>query len=118
MPRDKRPTVYSTDPNFKKRCKRCGSYPCRCPKARSLPPNQQTAALYRERKGRGGKTVTVVRDLQLSTQDMKTLAKQLKKTCGSGGTIKDGAIEIQGDHREKVATRLQSLGYKTKFVGG
>ena len=60
MPQDKRPTVYSTDPNFKKRCKKCGRYPCRCPKPYSLPPNQQTAALYRERKGRGGKTVTVI----------------------------------------------------------
>jgi translation initiation factor 1 len=56
--------------------------------------------------------------LQLTPQDLKKLAKQLKRTCGSGGTIKDGTIEIQGDHREKVATTLNKLGYKTKFVGG
>lgn len=118
MPKDNRPTVYSTDPDFAKRCPRCGSYPCRCPEPVSLPPQQQTAAILRERKGRGGKTVTVVRDLQLTPQDLKKLAKQLKQTCGSGGTIKDGAIEIQGDHREKVAATLNKLGYKTKFVGG
>jgi translation initiation factor 1 len=118
MPTDDRPTVYSTDPKFTKPCKRCGRYPCRCPKPRSLPPEKQTAAIRRETKGRGGKTVTMIMDLQLNTKEMKALAKQLKKACGTGGTVKDGTIEIQGDHREKVATRLRSLGYKTKFVGG
>lgn len=117
MPRDERPTVYSTAEDF---CPRCKSSPCRCAakKTRSLPPQQQTAAIRRETKGRGGKTVTVVRDLQLSPEDLKALATQLKQACGTGGTVKDGAIEIQGDHREKIAARLRSLGYKTKFTGG
>jgi len=57
-------------------------------------------------------------DLILTPQDLKALAKTLKQTCGSGGTVKDGTIEIQGDHREKIAAKLNSLGYKTKFVGG
>lgn len=118
MPRDVNRTVYSTDPNFSKRCPRCGAYPCRCPKPKSLPPEQQTAAIWREVKGRGGKTVTVIRDLQLNAEDLATLAKVLKQACGSGGTVKDGNIEVQGDHREKVAASLKSLGYKTKFVGG
>lgn len=118
MPRDENRTVYSTDQNFSKRCPRCGSYPCRCPKPKSLPPQQQTAAIQREVKGRGGKTVTVIRNLQLTAEDLTALAKLLKQACGSGGTIKEGIIEIQGDHREKVAARLQSLGYKTKFTGG
>jgi translation initiation factor 1 len=118
MPVDERQTVYSTDPDFAKRCPRCGSNPCRCPKPKSLPPQQQTAAIRRETKGRGGKTVTVIRDLRLSADDLKTLATQLKQACGVGGTIKDGAIEIQGDQREKVAAKLKSLGYKTKFTGG
>jgi len=83
-----------------------------------LPPNQQTAALLRDRKGRGGKTVTVIRDLQLNPDDLKALAKDLKQACGTGGTIKDATIEIQGDHREKIAARLRQLGYKTKMVGG
>jgi len=118
MPIDDRPTVYSTDPDFAKRCPRCGSYPCRCRKPKSLPPPQQTAAISRDRKGRGGKTVTVIRDLQLTADDLQALARQLKQHCGSGGTVKDGAIEIQGDHRDKVAAKLRTLGYKTKFVGG
>ena len=90
----------------------------RLPKVRSLPPQQQMAAIRREKKGRGGKDVTVIRELQLTPKDLKTLGKMLKQKCGSGGTIKDGTIEIQGDHREKVATLLQRQGYKTKFTGG
>jgi translation initiation factor 1 len=118
MPSDERPTVYSTDPDFEKRCPRCGKYPCRCPKPVSLSPEKQTAAISRDRKGRKGKTVTVIRDLQLTPEDLQSLARLLKQACGSGGTVKEGAIEIQGDHREKIAARLRSLGYKTKFVGG
>jgi translation initiation factor 1 len=118
MPIDDRPTVYSTDADFNKRCPRCNSYPCRCRKTKSLPPQQQIAAILRERKGRGGKTVTVVRDLQLSPDDLKNLSRQLKQACGTGGTVKEDAIEIQGDHREKIAAKLQALGFKTKFVGG
>jgi translation initiation factor 1 len=117
MSRDNNPTVYSTEADFEL-CPRCRRNPCRCPKPRSLPPQQQTAAIQREKKGRGGKTVTVVRDLQLSPEDLKNLSKQLKQACGTGGTVKDGNIEIQGDHREALAEKLRSLGYKTKFVGG
>lgn len=117
MPKDDRPTVYSTASNFE-RCPRCLRFPCRCPKPKRLPPQQQTAAIRREKQGRGGKTVTVVRDLQLSPDDLKALAKQLKQACGTGGTVKEGVIEIQGDHREKIAATLRSLGYKTKFSGG
>lgn len=86
---------------------------------RSQPPNQQTIRIQREKKGRGGKQVTVLRDFQLSKNALNKLGKQLKKACGSGGTIKDGGvIEIQGDHRDKVAALLQKQGYKTKFTGG
>ncbi len=74
--------------------------------------------IRREKKGRGGKTVTVIYDLKLTPDDLKSLAKQLKQACGTGGTVKDGVIEIQGDHREKIAERLKGLGYKTKFAGG
>lgn len=114
----KRNVVYSTDSAAAKRCPRCGSYPCRCPRPKSVSPQQQTAHLYREKKGRGGKTVTVIRQLQLSPEDLEALGKQLKKLCGAGGAVKDGAIEVQGDHREKIAAELERLGYKTKFVGG
>lgn len=118
MSRRKRNVVYSTDSAFEKRCQRCGSYPCRCPQPKSLPPAEQTACIRREKKGRGGKTVTVIMELQLTPADRKALSKKLKKACGVGGAIKDDTIEIQGDVRDKIAAELQKLGYKTKFVGG
>jgi len=84
----------------------------------SLPPQQQTVYLHRDSKGRGGKTVTVVKKLVLSEDDLKELAKKLKQVCGSGGTVKDGEIEIQGEHRDKIAETLIKLGYKVKIAGG
>ena len=118
MSGNKRNIVYSTDSAFAKRCPRCGSYLCRCPKPKSLPPEEQTACIRREKKGRRGKTVTVIMELKLTPEDMKELAKQLKQKCGTGGAVKGGTIEVQGDFRQKVAAELQELGYKTKFVGG
>ena len=87
--------------------------------AKSAPPEQQTIAIQREKKRRGGKQVTVMRDFQLSEKDLGALGKQLKKACGSGGTVKEGGIiEIQGDHRDRLAELLQKKGFKYKFVGG
>jgi len=85
---------------------------------RSLPPGEQTAYLHRDSKGRGGKTVTLIKKLILTDEDMKELAKRLKQVCGSGGTVKDGEIEIQGEHRERIAEELKKLGYKVKIAGG
>jgi translation initiation factor 1 len=110
--------VADEDTAVNKRCPRCGNYPCRCPKPKSLPPAEQVAHLHREKKGRGGKTVVVIRNLQLTPEDSKALATQLKKACGVGGAVKDDGIEIQGDLRDKVAAELQRVGYKTKNVGG
>ena len=87
-------------------------------KTTSLPPNQQTVYLHRDSKGRGGKTVTLVKKLAFSEDDMQELAKKLKQVCSSGGTIKDDMIEIQGEHREKIAEALTKLGYKVKIAGG
>jgi len=85
---------------------------------KSLPPQQQTAYLHRESGGRGGKVVSIVKNLTLSEDDMKSLAKKLKQECGTGGTVKDGLIEIQGEHRQKMADVLQKFGYKVKIAGG
>ena len=85
---------------------------------KSLPPNQQTVYLHRDSKGRGGKSVTLVKKLVLSDHDLKELATKLKQLCGSGGTVKDGMIEIQGEHREKIAEALKKMGYKVKIAGG
>jgi translation initiation factor 1 len=86
--------------------------------ARSLPPQQQTVYLHRDKGGRGGKIVTLVKNLILTEDDLKSLSKQLKQACGTGGTVKDGVIEIQGDQRPKIAEVLQKLGYKVKIAGG
>lgn len=88
------------------------------PPAHSLPPEKQTAYLHRDSKGRGGKTVTLVKQLVLSEEDMKNLATKLKQACGTGGTVKDGVIEIHGEHREKIAEVLRRMGYKVKIAGG
>jgi translation initiation factor 1 len=85
---------------------------------KSLPPQQQTAYLHRDSKGRGGKSVTLIKNLILSEDDMKSLAKRIKQDCGVGGTVKDGVIEIQSEQREKIADILQKLGYKVKIAGG
>ena len=114
MPRDDHITVWSSEKGDLRRPVTKSVIP----KTQSLPPQQQTAYLHRETKGRGGKTVTLVKNLVLSENDYKTLLKTIKQTCGSGGTLKEGVIEIQGDHREKIAELLRKLGYKAKLAGG
>jgi len=74
--------------------------------------------IMRDRKQRGGKTVTVITGVPASDDALIALAQQLKKSCGSGGTVKDGVIEIQGDHRDKLQAKLTELGYKVKLAGG
>jgi len=85
--------------------------------AKSLPQQQQIVYLHRATKSRGGKPVSILKNLALSENDLKALTKQLKQACGSGGTVKDGQIEIQGEQREKIAEVLQKLGYKVKIAG-
>jgi translation initiation factor 1 len=74
--------------------------------------------IRRETKGRKGKGVTTVSGVGLAEAELKTLAKQLKQKCSTGGTVKDGVIEIQGDHREKLKTELEKLGHNVKLAGG
>ena len=118
MSRRKRSKVYSSmDDDFKRR--EMSKPKEKTAVSPTLPQNQQTISIQREKKGRGGKQVTVLRGFHLSTKDLETLGKQLKKGCGSGGTVKSGGIiEIQGDHRKKIAAILQKQGFKTKFTGG
>ena len=89
-----------------------------CLRRASRPPHQQIIYLHRESAGRGGKAVTLVKNLALSAEEMKSLAKRLKQECGTGGTVKDGVIEIQGEHREKIAGLLSKLGYRVGIAGG
>src|SRR5688572_9808262 len=105
-------TVWSSDKGDIQKKERAA------PSLVSLPPAQQTAYLHRDSKGRRGGTVTLIRKLVLSDEDLKDLAKKLKQLCGSGGTVKDGEIEIQGEHRQRIAGALQEMGYKVKIAGG
>jgi translation initiation factor 1 len=72
----------------------------------------------RETKGRAGKGVTVITGLPLATGEMEALATKLKKRCGSGGTVREGVVEIQGDHREVIVAELIKLGWQAKKSGG
>lgn len=83
-----------------------------------LPPNQQNVRIQASRKGRGGKTVTVISGFQTKPETLDKLLKQLKTQCGSGGTVKDDTLEIQGDHTQKLLQILTQLGYKAKISGG
>ncbi|MDA9015021.1 stress response translation initiation inhibitor YciH, partial [Porticoccaceae bacterium] len=74
--------------------------------------------IRRETKGRKGKGVTTLSGFNLDADKLKALAKQLKKTCSTGGTVKDGIIEIQGDHRETLKLQLDKMGYTVKLAGG
>lgn len=78
-------------------------------------PNDGVVRVFREKGGRGGKTVTVVRGL---SGDLTAVASDLKRHCATGGSVKAGTIEIQGDHREKVVARLLLSGYRAKPAGG
>lgn len=105
--------VYSTDDGDQRR--REGKARPPAPAGPALP-NDGVVRVFREKGGRGGKVVTVVRGLPADA--LKDAASDLKRLCGSGGAVKDGAIEIQGDHREKVAARLQAQGHRVKLAGG
>ena len=101
--------VYSTDPNWEKQDKEDNQ------QSTSRQAANQTAYIERDRKKRAGKVVTVISNLQ---GDLKSLQKEMQKLCGSGGTVKNGKIEIQGDHRDKITAYLQNKNIRTKFVGG
>ncbi|MEO6594837.1 MAG: stress response translation initiation inhibitor YciH [Planctomycetota bacterium] len=99
---------------------------CRKPQAKCRCAAQIAAAVRPvgdgiirvRREQRRGKPVTVVLGLPLRAEELKALARQLKQACGSGGTAKDGAIEIQGDYREPVVAALRAAGYEVKLAGG
>jgi len=83
-----------------------------------LPPSQQNPRVQATRSGRKGKTVTVISGFQSKLETLQELVKQLKTQCGTGGTVKDNEIEIQGDHKQKILEILLKLGYKAKISGG
>ncbi len=110
--------VYSTDAG--RMCPACrqAMAQCVCKASAPVAAGDGIVRISRETKGRGGKAVTVVRGLAMDASDLAALAKQLKAACGSGGTVKDGTVEVQGDHADKVAAFLQAKGHQVKRSGG
>jgi translation initiation factor 1 len=110
--------VYSTDGG--RMCPACRQplATCACKPAAAPPPGDGTVRVSRETQGRNGKAVTLVRGLPLDTLALADLGRQLKAACGSGGTVKDGVIEVQGEHRDRVVLFLQKAGWTVKRAGG
>lgn len=100
-------------------CPRCGRPRTNCAcRSAAAPPRAGTVRVGRETQGRRGKGVTVITGVPLGADELAALAAELKRKCGSGGTVKNGAIEIQGDHRDALVRDLESRGWKVKRAGG
>jgi len=91
---------------------------CVCPKGAPGASRVGAIRVGRETKGRAGKGVTTITGLALAAADIDALAAQLKRRCGSGGTVREGVIEIQGDHRDLIVAELAKLGWPAKRSGG
>jgi len=110
--------VYSTESG--RMCPDCRKpvAQCVCKAITAPPPGDGVVRVSRETKGRGGKGVTVIRGVPLAGDALAALGKQLRTSCGTGGTVKDGAIELQGDHVARVLASLAGKGWKVKQSGG
>lgn len=110
--------VYSTDSG--RHCPDCGevAHTGPCAKQASRPEGDGIVRIKRETKGRKGAGVSLVEGVPLEDKALSALAKRLKQVCGSGGAVKHGVIEIQGDHRDKLKTELEKQGFKVKLAGG
>jgi len=102
--------VYSTNQNYE--------YDYDQGEEETLAPEEQDLRVWLDKKHRGGKTASVVKNFVGSADDLKDLAKILKSKCGVGGSAKDGEIIIQGDHRDKIMKILLDVGYHAKKAGG
>ena len=109
--------VYSTESG--RMCPECRQAigQCAC-KAKAAPAGDGVVRVSRQTKGRGGKSVTLVKGLALDDAALALLGKQLRAACGSGGTVKDGVIEVQGDHCDRVMEVLAQQGHRPKRSGG
>ena len=112
--------VYSTEsgrmcPDCRQPVNACA---CKANARAAVPAGDGVVRVSRETKGRGGKGVTLVRGLALDAAGLAALGKELKAACGTGGTVKEGVIEIQGDHVERIMAMLQAKGHKVKRAGG
>jgi len=119
-----RRVVYDTDAGGRVQlCKKCGApeEQCRCrsdAEADLAAPRDGYIRLARDRKGRGGKIVTIITGMPGDATALAQIAQELRRFCGAGGTIKGTTIEIQGEHRERLESYLKGKGYKVRRVGG
>lgn len=104
--------VYSTHPEIFQKESQTEAQPG------GLPPLGQVIKVRREKQGRAGKTVTALFEFQASDRQRESLAKELRKFLGTGGTVKENVVELQGDQLKKVMDKLSSLGYKPRQAGG
>ena len=110
--------VWSSDSG--RMCPKCSKAiaACICKQHVATPPKDSVIRIGRETKGRKGKGVTIITGIPLAGDALKKLAKELKQRCGTGGTIKDGIVEIQGDHRELLLEVIKAKGWQVKLSGG
>ena len=110
--------VYSTEGG--RACPQCRRPlgQCLCAVRSAAPAGDGIVRVSRETKGRNGKGVTVVSGLALDDAALQQLGRQLKAACGCGGTVKDGVVEVQGDHRDRVVAELEKRGWRVKRAGG
>lgn len=108
--------VYSTEHG--RMCPACGRSRAGCTCAKSSSAGSGVVRVGRETKGRKGAGVTVVQGVPLAGKELAALAKELKRRCGSGGTVRDGVIEVQGDHRDAIVKALAGRGWDVKRSGG
>ncbi len=108
--------VYSTEHG--RMCPVCSEpvAKCQCYQNKEIPQSDGIVRVGRETKGRKGKGVTVITGVPVDETSLKELAKQLKAKCGAGGTVRDGMIEIQGDHRDLMLEELRKRGWKVKSI--
>lgn len=107
--------VYSTETGRVCPACRCPLAACTCKaQAAALPVGDGQVRVLRQTKGRAGKSVTIVKGLALDAAALALLGKQLRAACGAGGTVKDGMIEVQGDHGAVIMATLDQLGYKPR----
>jgi translation initiation factor 1 len=112
--------VYSTGPG--RICPGCRrpieQCVCKTASGQAVRADAGTVRVSRQTQSRAGKAVTVITGLPLAASELATLARELKRHCGSGGTVKDGVIEIQGEHRDAVVAQLARRGFAAKGSGG
>ena len=109
--------VYSTEKG--KVCPRCGhpQAACCCARKETTSTGDGVVRVRRERKGRKGKTVTVVTGIPLATPELRKLGADLKRKCGAGGSVQDGILQIQGDKVERLVAELEKRGFTVKVAG-